>query len=122
MSDEVVDLDVLRPPPKKIKLDGKLIDVSYVPWDVDRLVKAIFASQTGGEDEESPAQELSEKTKQAFELTLELCATFCANQHPAMTLDWFRKYTDPAQVNGLSTQIIETLQRSFEGAEAYQGN
>ena len=120
MSDEVVDLDVLRPPPKKIKLAGKLIDVSFVPcaitWEVDRLTREIFAIDT------EAAQKGGEETREVFDLTLELCATFCANQHVEMTKEWFRTKTDPAQINALSTHIIETLQRSFEGAEAYQGN
>ena len=120
MSDEVVDLDVLRPPVRKIVLDKKVIDVSFVPcaitWEVDRLTREIF-----GFDVEE-AQKGGEETKKVFDLTLELCATFCANQYPEMTVDWFKKFTSPDQVKVLSDQIVATLQLAFKGAEAYQGN
>jgi hypothetical protein len=117
---EVVDLDILRPPPKKVVLAGKEIDVSFVPcaitFKVDELVRKIY-----GFDMEE-AQKGGEVTNEVFGLTLELCATFCENQHPDMTLAWFKANTDPAQINSLSTLITETLQRSYSGAEAYQGN
>jgi len=130
---EVVDLDILRPPPKKVVLAGKEIDVSFVPcaitWEVDRLVKQVYEiSETelgNAADAAEAIKELAnngDATARLFDVTIELCATFCANQHPAMTVDWFKTKTDPAQVNKLSEIIIETLQRSFAGAEAYQGN
>ena len=57
---EILDLDLLRPDPKVIKLGGKEIDVSFIPcgitFDVDRITREISelgieAIKKGGEHE-----------------------------------------------------------------------
>lgn len=120
MKGEVVDLDILRPGPKIVKLAGEEIDVSFIPcgitFDVDRLVTELFTMDT------EKVKEGGEETNRAFDLTMELCASFCTVEHPHMTKEWFLKNTDPGQVNKLAELIRETLLRSYEGAEAYQGN
>ncbi len=120
MPGEVYDLDILRPPPKKVKIGGKEIDVSYVPcgitFEVDRLASELHAFDI------AEVKAGGEVTKAAFNILIELCSTFCSCKHPEMTKDWFLKNADVAQMNEFSEIIQKTLERSYEGAEAYQKN
>ena len=120
MNGEVLDLDILRPSPLIVKIGGEEIDLSFIPcgitFDVDRISREIMQLDTkeiaeGGED-----------SRKAFDLAIDLCATFCSLKHPKMTIAWFMENTDPVQINKLADTIKATLQRSFEGVEAYQKN
>ena len=122
MNGEVVDLDILRPPPKIVKLAGKEIDISYVPcaitWDIDGIVNDMLVL-----DQQAIATEPRGKdARKAFDLAIDLCVAFCSWKHPDMDKDWFVKNVDPRQVNMLATTIQETLRKSYEGIEAYSGN
>ena len=118
---EVLDLDVLRPKPSKIKLAGKEIDVSYMPcgitFEVDKIVRALAEVVATGK-----ATDNGEETHRAFDLSIDLCVVFCSWKHPELDREWFMDNTDPRQVEALASKIQETLQRSYAGAEAYQKN
>jgi hypothetical protein len=120
MEQEIIDLDVLRPKSRVVRLGGKEIDVSFVPcaitWEVDNLRREIVKIDP------VKAQEGGEETKKAFDATVELCTVFCSRKHPEMTRDWFLDNTDPLQINNLATLIMETLTRSYAGVEAYSKN
>ena len=113
---EVLDLDLLRPEPKIIKLGGKEIDVSFIPcgitFDVDRITRDITGLdfdkvQAGGKEAEK-----------AFNLSMELCAVYCQTEHPEMDKAWFKRNTTPPQVNALVTAIKETLFKGYEQVQA----
>ena len=116
MSD-VIDLDILRPKPKAVKLGSKQIDVSFIPsgitFDADRLIKEL-----SGFDEEEVQEDLV-KGEEAFEKSLELCALFLSVQHPELDIDWLKKHTDVIQIRTLVDTLKETLIASYAGAEEY---
>ena len=120
MDREVVDLDVLRPPPQIAKLGGNEIDLSFVPcaltFEVDRL-----ANELAGLDIDE-VNKGGDEAQRAFNIAIELCATFCEWKYPEMDKEWFQSNTDPVQINKLSEMIQSTLQRSYAGAEAYGKN
>ena len=120
MDREVIDLDVLRPPPQLVKLGGHEIDVSFIPcaltFEVDRLSQALV-----GLDLEE-VNKGGKEAEKAFMFAIDLCVAFCSAKYPDMTKDWFMHNTDPIQINKLSETIQETLQRSYAGAEAYSKN
>ena len=117
---EVLDLDLLRPEPKVIKLGGKEIDVSFIPcgitFDVDRITREI--SELGIE----AIKKGGEATQKAFTLSMELCAIFCQTKHPEMDEQWFQNNTNPQQVNALVTAIKETLFKGYEQVQGYSKN
>jgi len=117
---EVVDLDVLRPEPKIVKLAGKEIDVSFIPcgitFEVDGLVNELTTYDL------DTVQEGGEESKRAFDTALKLCSIFCSHKHPEMTVEWFRDNTGAVQINKLVEIIQGTLLKSYAGTEAYQGN
>jgi len=120
MDREVIDLDILRPKPKFIKLGGHEIDVSFIPcaltFEVDRLSRELVNLDL---DEVQKGGDAAEK---AFDYAIDLCVAFCSAKYPDMTKEWFMQNTDPIQINKLAETIQETLQRSYAGAEAYGKN
>jgi len=117
----VVDLDILKPQKVIIKLSGKEIDASYVPlaitFEVDKLVRELadFSDPKVLEEDETAM-------RRVLDISCELCGLFSSWQHPELTAEWFRSYADVAQVNGFVTVIKETLERAYNGVEAYPGN
>ena len=113
---EILDLDLLRPEPKIIKLGGEEIDVSFIPcgitFEVDRITREISNLDFDA------VKEGGDATRQAFELSLELCAVFCQVSHPEMDEEWFQNNTNPPQINALVTAVKTTL---FEGYKQVQG-
>ena len=117
---EVLDLDLLRPEQKIIKLGGKEIDVSFIPcgitFEVDRITREI-----GALDFEK-VQEGGDETEKAFKLSMQLCAVFCQINNPEMDEAWFKRHANPQQVNALVTEIKSTLYKGYEQVQGYQGN
>ena len=117
---EILDLDLLRPEPKIIKLGGKEIDVSFIPcgitFDVDRITRDI------GSLNMDEVQAGGDETRRAFDLSLELCAVFCDRNYPEMNKAWFEKNVDAPQINAMVTAIRETLYTGYKQAEGYSKN
>ena len=117
---EILDLDLLRPEPKMVKLGGKEIDVSFIPcgitFDIDKITRDIT------ELDFKKVQEGGAETKKAFRLSMQLCAVYCQTSHPEMNEAWFEKNTTPPQVNALVMAIKETLFKGYEQVQGYQGN
>ena len=131
MPNNVVDLDILRPPTRMVKLNDREIDVSFVPcgitFDVDEireeLVEVVIAieEETGLKGEEALLEvPNSPNSKQAFGLGVKMCAIFCSVDHPDMDVDWFMKNSSPAQVGIMSQEIQNALLSSIKGVEDYQ--
>ena len=109
----IEDLDALRPEPRRVKIGGHEIDVSFVPcgitFDVDRIVQdinAIGISQITANGEE---------TRKAFNLSIELCSVFCSRKHPELDVVWFNDNVDAMQIRAFVDAIREALARSYAG-------
>jgi len=113
---EVRDLDVLRPVPHIVRLAGQEIDVSFIPtgltFDIDRIVSAMAKLNTKKVTASDP-----EETLKAFDLSVELCSTFCQWQHKEMTNEWFRQNTNAQQLGALGEEIRSALMRAYEGID-----
>ena len=119
--DKVVDLDILRPEKRMIKLNGKTIDVSFIPlaisFEVDELLNKLSQLKA---DEKG---EMDKPTmKEAFDLTIELCAFFACVKDPDMNAEWFKKNVSAEQINSFANEIKEALNRSYKGLEEYGKN
>lgn len=117
---EVLDLDVLRPKKRSVKIGGKEIDVSYIPvaitWEIDRLVRELMPY-----DDPAKIEGDETATRKILDLSCELCAAFCY-RHEELDADWFRENASADQVSMFVEVIKETLTRAYDGVEAYQGN
>jgi len=112
---KVIDLDVLRPEKKILKLNGKEIDVGFIPcaitFDVDGIMKEIIAL------DRDEVQKGGESARKAFELSVKMCATFCMHKYPELDEEWFMDNASPQQVRIFAESIQEALQQAYAGIE-----
>lgn len=112
---KIEDLDIVRPASKFIRLGGKDLDVSFVPCGITFEVDAVI--QELGKIDQSKLQTSPEETRNAFNLSIKLCALFCSHKYPHMDIDWFQSNTDALQIQLFSTAIREALIRSYSGVD-----
>lgn len=116
----VVDLDILRPDPKVLRLGGNDIDVSFVPcgitFELEQMTRAM--AELSGADMETDR----EAGRKGFELAIDLCSLFCRRKHVEMTREWFLENTDAGQVMVFAEAIKTALLKSYEGVGRYQKN
>lgn len=117
---KIIDLDILRPEPKIVKIGGKEIDVSFVPcgitFDLDAIVKDLMSL-----DQEKVKIDRMEMER-AFGLGIKLCAVFCSRKYPEMDDAWFRKNTSPEQVNAFASAIQSSLMNVYSGITEHSKN
>jgi len=118
--ENVVDLDILRPEKKFVKLGGKEFDVSYIPvaitFEIDELIERL-----GLFDREKLLKD-KKTMREAFNLSVELCATFAHFWNSEITSDWIKENCNVAQVRAFTDAIKDALIRSYAGVEAYGKN
>jgi len=111
---KVVDLDVLRPEPRFVRLGGKDIDVSFVPcaitFKIDTIIRDLGSASSG-----DVAGDL-DLARKVFELSIDLCVAFCEHKHPELDREWFYDNVDALQVRGFAEAVREALQRAYVGA------
>ena len=114
----VKDLDVLRPEKKIVKIAGKEIDVSFLPcgltFDVDEIVQEIYRIDRAEVEKGGPA------IRDAFMLSIRLCAAFCRFHYPELDEEWFLHNFSPAQVKALAESIQQALIDAYAGIETPQ--
>jgi len=115
---KVVDLDVLRPEKRVIKLSGNEIDVSFIPCGITFDVDAIM-QEIAGLDQQAVKAGGAEARK-AFDLSISLCVAFCAWEHPDLNEKWFRGNVSPQQLGAMSEVIQEALLQAYAGIETPQ--
>jgi len=115
---ETLDLDILRPEKKLVKIGGQTIDLSYIPcgitFDVDKIVRTL------GKFTEKELIADADKAKIAFELSIQLCALFCTVKHPELDEEWWRNNADITQINQFAYAVQEALVKAYKGIESPQ--
>lgn len=118
--EDIVDLDIIRPKARKVKLAGKVIDVSFIPcgvtFEIDDLIRQLTSL-----DQDKMSTD-PETMKKGFDLTVELCSIFATIKNPEMTKDWFMKECSVEQMGVLSKMIQVALSDSYKGVEQYGKN
>lgn len=121
MPNNVIDLDILRPEEKIIKIGGKEIDISFIPcaltFDIDEIVRDLSKLNLAKVQKNDGAE-----TKKAFDLSIKLCSIFCVRQHPECTEKWFQEKTSVQQVQKFAEEIKSLLTLAYAGAEEYGKN
>lgn len=118
--DEIIDLDIIRPNKKRVKLAGKIVDVSYVPcgvtFEVDDLIRKLGAIGPAKLENDPAAQ------KEAFSISIKLCSLFFSVHYPDMTEKWFLDNVAIDQINVIVDAIKDALIDSYKGVERYGKN
>lgn len=115
MSDSVLDLDVLRPKKRVVKLGGHEIDCSFVPLGITFDLEDI--TQEMATLDQDAILKGGPEARKAFDLAVRMCAVFCSLKHPDMTEEWFRANVDGIQLHGLAGEIRASLQRAYAGID-----
>lgn len=117
---DIVDLDILRPKRRSIRLKDKIIDVSFIPcgitFEIDAIVRELMKLDP------KKATEGGEETRQYLDLTIKLCATYTQITDPDMDEEWFRANVDAQQIGVMADVLKDTLLRSYEGVRQYGKN
>jgi len=120
MDTNIIDLDLLRPAPRYVVIGKKKIDMSFIPcgitFDIDELIRDMSKLN------KDQVMEGGAETLRAFNLGIKLCAVFCSVSYPELSEDWFRKNTNPQQVNMLADEIRKTLFAGYEQVAGYTKN
>ncbi len=116
----VHDLDVLRPQPEYVLLDGKKIDISFIPAGV--AMDMLTLQQELGKLTDTPEKLKKvaaggKDARHTFELAADLCAAITKSQHPEMDKEWLLKNTDVLQIKALVEYVTAAVSHSLEGAE-----
>jgi hypothetical protein len=114
----IIDLDVLRPEKKVVKIGGHEIDVSFIPcgitFEIDAIMREI--NKLNRED----VGDGGESARNAFNLSVKLCSAFCAWAYPELDEEWFMANASPQQLGVLASTIQETLIKAYAGIETPQ--
>ena len=110
---KVQDLDVLRPAPRMVRIGGKDVDVSFIPcgitFDIDDIMGKLRMF------DRKNVESGGETARQAFLLSVKLCATFCAFKYPELDEDWFMSNVSPQQLGQLTGAIQDALVQAYAG-------
>ena len=110
---KVIDLDVLKPESRFIKLCEKQIDVSFIPCAITFEVDQIM-SELGTISQESILKN-GDDTKRAFDLSVKLCSVFCEHKYPELDEEWFKNNCDATQIKVFVECIQEALNKAYLG-------
>jgi len=117
---EVVDLDILRPEKRVVRLAGKLVDVSMIPcgitFEIDQIIRDLMAL------DQSKVSAGGDETRKALDLSIKLCATFTSVENPEMNEHWFRKRVSAEQTSMMAEELKKTLLDSYKGVKEYGKN
>ena len=116
----VIDLDILRPAPRMVKINNKEIDVSFIPCGITFDLDAIVTQLVKVDAKKVKTDHV--EMKKAFDLGVKLCAVFCTHNFPEMTEEWFRNNATSQQINGFASAIQSALFESYAGVGAHTKN
>lgn len=110
---KIEDLDVLRPEKRIVKLNGKDIDVSFIPCGITFEIDAILNELNSIDQEKVKLN--GDETKRALDLTIKLCSTFCEYKYSELNYDYFVHECDALQINAFVQAIKEALVHAYDG-------
>jgi hypothetical protein len=116
----IIDLDILRPDSRIIKIGGREIDVSFIPcgitFDLDAIVQQLVQL------DEKKIRKDPKEMRRAFDLGIKLCAVFCQHKYPDMDEKWFLDNASAEQVNSFTTEIQSALMECYAGVSRHAKN
>lgn len=117
---EIEDLDALKPPERKIKIGGKVIDVSNIPFDVSldvirnlptlvKMGKMVKAGETFDNVEEVEGKSIED----CLRLLHDVVKKVLKNADPEINDDWIGKNIGFSQMIRLTQIIMEPVMSSL---------
>jgi hypothetical protein len=122
---ELIDLDVIKPKPRQVKIQGKIIDISLIPFDVtlemaehfDTFVK-LGKSLKGVSMNKLKAGEIDtdingKSIKDALSLLHRCTVRILTNADPEITEEWVQKNVSSEQMMLLIQKMLEPLMEQW---------
>jgi hypothetical protein len=117
---DIEDLDALKPPERKIKIGGKVIDVSNIPFDVSLdvirnlpiLIKMGKMIKAGG-IEDSVEEVNGKSMEDCLKLLYDVVKKVLKNADPEIDDDWIEKNISFSQMVRLTQIIMEPVMSSL---------
>jgi len=116
---EIIDLDVIKPKPRQVKIQGKTIDISLIPFDVTLEIAEHFDTfvKLGKAFGEKGAEKLKSghididggSVKDALQLLHKCTIRILTNADPEITEEWVRKNISSEQMLLLIQKMLEPL-------------
>jgi hypothetical protein len=116
---ELIDLDVIKPKPRQVKIQGKVIDISLIPFDVTLEIAEHFGTfvKLGKAFGEKGADKLKSgnididggSVKDALQLLHKCTIQILTNANPEITEEWVRKNISSEQMLLLIQKMLEPL-------------
>lgn len=110
---KIIDLDILRPEPQLVKIDGQQVDVSFIPcgitFELDAIVQELVKLD-GSKVQSDPVE-----MRRAFDLGVKLCSVFCQHTYSYMDEEWFRNNTTSEQITAFANAIQSSLMKMYSG-------
>jgi hypothetical protein len=117
---KVNDLDILRPEPKILKINGKEIDVSFIPcgitFDIDDVIQEMSKINV------HKLLKDRKEAKRAFDLGVKLCSIFCSHRYKEMDEQWFRDNATSQQIDAFALEIQSALMKTYEDVNKHSKN
>ena len=122
---KVIDLDILKPEAKIVRLGGNDIDVSFLPsgitFEIDALMKKLY-SLSSSEEKIAILSEGGKEAEDAYKIAVEICGCFCARKYSEMDAEWFKENCNGAQVTAFTQAIQGALSQAYNTGEAKTKN
>lgn len=122
---KIVDLDILKPEQKIVRLGGNDIDVSFLPsgitFEIDALMKRLWVLSSSEEKMEILAEGGAE-AEEAYNISTEICGCFCARKFPEMDAEWFKANCNSAQVTAFTLAIQGALSKAYNTGDTKTKN
>jgi hypothetical protein len=122
---KIIDLDILKPEAKIIRLGGNDIDVSFLPsgitFEIDALMKKLYALSSSDEKIKILAEGGAE-AEEAYKIAVEICGCFCARKFPEMNADWFKENCNSAQITAFAQAIQGALTQAYNTGDTKTKN
>jgi hypothetical protein len=120
---EIIDLDVIKPKPRKVKIQGKVIDINLIPFDVTLDMAEHFDSfiKLGKMFKKTSLQKLKEgkaeiqgeidgkPIKDVLSVMYSCTVKILTNADESITEDWIRKNVSSEQMMILISALLEPL-------------
>ena len=112
---KVLDLDVLRPEPDIVKLNGHELDCGFIPTGLTFDINAIVTEAAKLDQDKIGIDD--DVTKAMYDLSVRMCAVFWSRKYPEMDEEWFRENTDARTINIIGEKLRQALTRAYEGID-----
>lgn len=118
-AEQILDLDVLKPPARYILLSGKKLDIAFIPSGIALEVMARQNELMDLASEENLAEiaKGGEVARSSFDIAAEICALITSAQDPEVNKEYLLNHTNIQQLNALISAVTSGVFASLSSMD-----